>query len=119
MPHIAGKPATGTVVMPEYKVPGVYVEEIAARFPSVSEVESSIPAFVGYTQRASRSEDNDLLLVPTTVSSMLEFEQQFGSAGAKGATVRLTLRKGALAVAGIDDPVECYPLYFAMQMYFA
>jgi uncharacterized protein len=105
--------------MPTYKTPGVYIEEISMRVPSVSEVETAIPAFIGYTQRAFESEENDLLLVPTTVTSMREFEQHFGDAGAKGATARITDVKGVLSLDRIDDPVEYYPLYFAMRMYFA
>lgn len=35
-----------------YKTPGVYIEEISKFPPSVAEVETAIPAFVGYTQKA-------------------------------------------------------------------
>ena len=34
----------------EYKTPGVYVEEITTLPPSVAEVETAIPAFIGYTE---------------------------------------------------------------------
>ena len=33
-----------------YKTPGVYVEEISKFPPSVAQVETAIPAFIGYTQ---------------------------------------------------------------------
>jgi len=33
-----------------YKTPGVYVEEISTFPPSVAEVATAIPAFIGYTQ---------------------------------------------------------------------
>ncbi|MBD2604442.1 phage tail sheath family protein [Scytonema hofmannii FACHB-248] len=35
-----------------YKTPGVYIEEISKFPPSVAEVETAIPAFIGYTQMA-------------------------------------------------------------------
>ena len=34
--------------MPTYKTPGVYVEEISILPPSVAEVATAIPAFIGY-----------------------------------------------------------------------
>ena len=36
--------------MPVYKTPGVYVEEISTLPPSVAEVATAVPAFVGYTE---------------------------------------------------------------------
>ncbi|OUL35151.1 phage tail sheath C-terminal domain-containing protein [Nostoc sp. 106C] len=35
-----------------YKTPGVYIEEISKFPPSVAQVETAIPAFVGYTEKA-------------------------------------------------------------------
>ena len=40
--------------MAAYKTPGVYVEEIVKFPPSVAQVETAIPAFIGYTQRATK-----------------------------------------------------------------
>ncbi len=62
-----------------YKTPGVYVEEISKFPPSVAEVETAIPAFIGYTFQAMNLTANDLLNVPTRVTSMLEYEQFFGA----------------------------------------
>lgn len=61
-----------------YKTPGVYVEEISTLPASVAQVETAIPAFIGYTQKADRVEEDDLILVPTKVSSLVEYEQYFG-----------------------------------------
>ena len=41
--------------MPTYKTPDVYVEEIPVFPPSVAEVGTAIPAFVGYTERARKN----------------------------------------------------------------
>jgi len=38
--------------MPEYKTPGVYMEEIPKLPPTITSVETAIPAFIGYTQKA-------------------------------------------------------------------
>lgn len=61
-----------------YKTPGVYVEEIATFPPSIAQVETAIPAFIGYTAKASRFEAGDLLNIPTRITSMLEYERYFG-----------------------------------------
>ncbi|MBT9596317.1 MAG: phage tail protein, partial [Vitreoscilla sp.] len=66
--------------MATYRTPDVYVEEISVFPPSVAEVETAIPAFVGYTARATRTVEGDLAGVPTRVSSLLEYESWFGGA---------------------------------------
>jgi uncharacterized protein len=39
--------------MAEYKTPGVYIEEIPHLPPSIASVETAIPAFIGYTEKAT------------------------------------------------------------------
>ncbi|BAY09878.1 phage tail sheath family protein [Calothrix sp. NIES-2098] len=60
------------------KTPGVYVEEISVFPPSIAEVETAIPAFIGYTAKATKLSDNDLLNIPTKINSLLDFETYFG-----------------------------------------
>ena len=64
--------------MPTYRTPDVYVEEISVFPPSVAEVETAIPAFVGYTEFARRIVGGDLVNVPTRLKSLLEYEALFG-----------------------------------------
>lgn len=54
------------------KTPGVYINEIDAFPPSVAQVATAVPAFVGYTAKGSTA--------PTRISSLLEYEQLFGGA---------------------------------------
>jgi uncharacterized protein len=61
-----------------YKTPGVYVEEIPKLPPSVAQVETAIPAFVGYTQIAKYQAADDLLNKPTKIGSLVEFELYYG-----------------------------------------
>src|SRR5262245_30508289 len=61
-----------------YKTPGVYVEEITTLAPSVVAVETAIPAFIGYTERATDDGGNDLKLVPKRIKSLLEYRSFFG-----------------------------------------
>jgi uncharacterized protein len=61
-----------------YKTPGVYVEEITKFPPSVAQVETAIPAFIGYTAKADSISPGDLKNVPTKIGSLLEYETYFG-----------------------------------------
>ena len=62
-----------------FKTPGVYVEEIAKFPPSVAQVETAIPAFIGYTEK-SQYRGEDLKLKPVRISSLVEYEVRFGGA---------------------------------------
>ena len=57
--------------MSKYTTPGVYVEEISTLPPSVAQVATAVPAFIGYTETGPT-------LKPIRVSSMLEYETIFG-----------------------------------------
>jgi uncharacterized protein len=59
------------------KTPGVYIDEVPKFPPSVAQVETAIPAFVGYTQLA-RQEGEDITLRPTRIVSLLEYTEFFG-----------------------------------------
>ena len=59
-----------------YKTPGVYVEEVSGFPNSVAQVETAIPAFIGYTPRAEQNGAN-CAFVPTKVQSFTEFERIF------------------------------------------
>ena len=61
-----------------YKTPGVYVEEITTLAPSVVAVETAIPAFIGYTERAVDESGGSLSFVPTRIRSLLEYQTLFG-----------------------------------------
>ncbi len=64
--------------MPTYKTPGVYVEEISNFPPSVVPIETAIPAFIGYTEKAENTNGKDLTDVPTRISSLVEYRELFG-----------------------------------------
>src|SRR6185436_13093911 len=64
--------------MANYRSPGVYVEEIPLLPRSIAEVESAVPAFVGYTEKAKLRTDDDLLNVPTRIGAWVDFVQYYG-----------------------------------------
>jgi Bacteriophage tail sheath protein len=61
-----------------YKTPGVYVEEIPKFPPSIAPVETAIPAFIGYTDKAEDVVADDLIGKPKRITSLLEYETFFG-----------------------------------------
>ena len=64
--------------MNTYKTPGVFIEEIPKFPPSIAPVETAIPAFIGYTEKADQVAPGDLLNVPTKIGSIAEYESLFG-----------------------------------------
>jgi phage tail sheath protein FI len=60
-----------------YKTPGVYVEEIPKLPPSVAQVETAIPAFVGYTEKAEKNGES-LIGKGQAIESLAEYTAYFG-----------------------------------------
>jgi phage tail sheath protein FI len=110
-----------------YKTPGVYIEEIPRFPPSVAPVETAIPAFIGYTEKANDVRPNDLHLKPTRISSMVEYETYFGLPQKETAfTVAGTVTTSSgvttsqRAVADLPETARSkHIMYYALQMFFA
>lgn len=71
------------------KTPGVYVDEVSKFPPSIAPVETAIPAFIGYTEKAEKQSE-DLYNVPTKIGSIAEYIEYFGE-GAPPEVTRVTL----------------------------
>jgi uncharacterized protein len=94
--------------MATYKTPGVYVQEIATLPPSVAEVASAIPAFIGFTQKGKVG-----TVEVAEIKTLLEFEERFGKPKATAFTANADNSIAALA-SYIPDT----PLWYAMSLYF-
>lgn len=105
--------------MNEYKTPGVYIEEIRKLPPSIASVETAIPAFIGYTEKAKLKEAGDLINRPKRIVSLLEYEKYFGKSQPEtGITVTIDTTQGTPVVQGkVTDPSN-YLMYHSLQMYF-
>ncbi len=106
----------------DYKTPGVYVEEITKFPPSVAQVETAIPAFIGYTELVEHPTAGVLTNKPRRITSMLEYERFFGSAkheeGIK-VEVKPNASTGASdIVVSVATPSK-YKMYYSLQFYFA
>jgi phage tail sheath protein FI len=105
--------------MPTYRTPDVYVEEISVFPPSVAEVETAIPAFIGYTEKAIKNAANDLILKPTKIYSLKEYEQYYGYP--KDDTIALTVvndSAGGFKVDTFNEPTVKYLMYYSIKMFF-
>ena len=118
-----------------YKTPGVYIEEIPKFPPSVAQVETAIPIFIGYTEK--RGVDGAALPTATIdaiavteakrITSLLEYETYFGKGVNETFTVTIdeiyttdtpSVLKKRVIKANVATP-SIHTLYYNMQMYFA
>lgn len=101
--------------MATYKTPDVYVEEISVFPPSVAEVETAIPAFIGYTEKALLKGIEDVSFIPTEVTSFLEFQATFG--GPPPVKVKAVELDANNAVIKAEVAASFY-MYDALQLFF-
>lgn len=115
--------------MATYHHPGVYVEEVSLLPPSVAEVETAIPAFIGYTQKTTYN-GQSLINKPVRIKSLKEYEQIFGdtdnvSFNTTGTAGGIKINKDANGVYSLDaalaDPSATikFRMYYCLQLYFA
>ncbi|MCD6066912.1 MAG: hypothetical protein K0S33_1738 [Bacteroidetes bacterium] len=101
--------------MANYKTPGVYVEEISTLPPSVGQVPTAVPAFIGYTAEAKRN-GKTILNTPTHITSMLDYISMFGG-GPKINEITVTLAAdNSVTDVAVDS---LFYLYDSVRMYFA
>jgi len=108
--------------MPEYKTPGVYIQEISTLPASVAPVATAIPAFIGYTEKRERDGKTLPANRPVRITSLLEYKEIFGEAFDENLTVTLTgpgitEEDTSIAVAPTTE-LSPYTLYYHISMYF-
>lgn len=105
--------------MAPYSTPGVYVEEISTFPPSVAEVSTAIPAFIGYTEKGSSASEEPQV---SRINTMLEYETLFGQAQASNYTVNASSSsEGAWVINELTRSVENnkdFLMYYALSLYF-
>lgn len=84
------------------RTPGVYIVEESKFPPSVAEVATAIPAFVGYTSATQYNGEN-LLNRPVAVNNLLEFQAIFGPAPLIGNFV-VSVDEDGDVVGAVTDP---------------
>src|SRR5689334_17784420 len=63
----------------QYRTPGVYVKELDAFPPSIVGVETAVPVFIGYTEKAERN-GRSVKMQPIRITSMVDYAAIFGGA---------------------------------------
>jgi phage tail sheath protein FI len=109
------------------RTPGVYTTEIPTLPPSVAQVSTAVPAFIGYTQKATDYDGLDLTGKPTKIFSLKEYEDFFGKADNEdNIEVNLTRKtengKVVLKSAKADFKTGTKPslhiMYYSLRLYF-
>jgi phage tail sheath protein FI len=97
-----------------YKTPGVYVEEISTFPPSVAEVSTAVPAFIGYTAVGKKV---------ARINTMLDYQTLFGAANPSQFSAFTQVNDNGLTelteverTASPADPF--YTMYYALSLYF-
>ena len=108
--------------MVSYKTPGVYVEEIPKLPPSIAAVETAIPVFIGYTEKAMRREEDDLRDTSHRITSLFDYVRFYGEAK-KETGIRVTItqsnpRQPAVLNGKIEN-ASYYKMYYALQAFYA
>ena len=94
------------------KTPGVYINEIDAFPPSVAQVATAVPAFVGFTENAPTPN------IPTRVSSFLEFQQLYGGAP-RPTGITVDLDSNSLPTDNSTVLESQFKLYNSLQLFYA
>ena len=107
------------------RTPGVHTQEISVLPPSVAEVLTAVPAFVGYTEKAKRGVANDLRGKPTEIFSMTEYQQYYGGPQSDYGTTQADRLHADVNVDAdgnvsveVNTPRLTYLLYYAMKSFF-
>jgi phage tail sheath protein FI len=109
------------MVYTSIKTPGVYVNEVSIFPPSVAQVPTAIPAFIGYTEWAEETNGESLTMKYKKISSMVEFELYFG----KGPQLVFDVAAGYAVELDANAQVVkaenklLYYLYYSMQLFYA
>jgi hypothetical protein len=99
-----------------YSTPGVYVVEKSLFPPSVAQVETAVPAFIGYTEKATDIKADDLLFKAKRLSSLKEYEKYFGF-GPDVTVTSINLGNDNNVISA--DISQTFILYDSLKVFFA
>lgn len=103
----------------DIKRPGVYIDEVPKFPPSVAQVETAIPAFLGYT-RLTTLNGESLTNRPVRIKSLVDYESIFG-ARLETFTAAVNTDAGGQNIVATPPaaPATLYRLYYSLQAYFS
>jgi phage tail sheath protein FI len=107
--------------MADFKTPGVYIEEIPKLPPSIASVETAIPAFIGYTEKApDEIEPGAAIKKPLKISSIFEYEQYYGQVTPESdiqISIDMSLANNPAKVTKTVNKPK-YLMYYSLQAFF-
>jgi hypothetical protein len=108
-----------STAMITYRNPKICFGGISVLPPPVVEVETALPAFVGYTAKAASKVSMDLILVPTLINSMREFENFFGLPYENEITITIQRNSdNEFSIFSFKEVGLKYLLYYSVKIYF-
>ncbi len=105
--------------MAQYKTPDVYVVEKSLMPPSVAEVATAIPAFIGYTEKIEDSKGESICNIPKRVTNMVEYEKIFGGPYLESFIVQQPRNSDELVLDKETPKLANFFLYQALSHFFA
>ncbi len=99
------------------KTPGVYIEEVSLFPPSVAEVATAIPAFVGYTEKAVNADLQSLANQAVKISSLLEYISLYGGPY-DVLSYTITTDPGNVSIITGAKPDKRFHLYDCLRQFF-
>src|SRR6185295_8249211 len=94
------------------KTPGVYVNEVPSFPPTIVQVETAVPAFVGYTKNHNAA----ISMKPIKIFSMLDYITIFG--GEEQPDISVTISGDPIQATAITVPAPTHTLFYHIRMFF-
>ena len=103
--------------MSNYQTPGVYVEEISKLPASVAQVQTAIPAFIGYTAIQPQTQQ------AYEINSLRDYEALFGGPQQEAYAVTVNDTTGTRSISITPsivggNPHSLYKMYHSLQLFF-
>lgn len=96
--------------------PGVYIEEKSSFGSTVVPVQTAVPAFVGYTEKASRG-SKSLINKPTKISSFGQYLELFGGAPKTSINIESNDSDAGFSLSFVDG--SRFLMYDSMRFFYA
>jgi len=105
--------------MESLSTPDVYIQEVATLPPSVAEVSTAVPIFIGHTQQALRG-DASLQNVPVRINSLPAYKLYFGGPHLRTYKVTVEAAEPPYAIKIVDDAelAPAHQLFYALDHFF-
>ncbi len=105
-----------TITTAKLKTPGVYIDELSLLPPSIVQVSTAIPVFLGYTEKGDTNE-------PTRIASLKEYEDVFGRGYQYKYVIDSVANLITVANDGANSPIDfaefgTFFFYESIRMYF-